>query len=101
MPVSQLKNAKDDYLIYDVREINEYEDERHIPGSRHCYVGHLEDCIDEANIPHDQKIVVTCAVGHRGGLGTSIFLRKGYKKVYNLAGGMKAWNQLNLKTEGA
>ena len=100
MPVSELRDGLDDYLVYDVREINEYEDEGHIRGSRHCYVGHLEDCIDKANIPHDQKIVVTCAVGHRGGLGTSIFLRKGYKNVYNLAGGMNAWNQLKLETEG-
>ena len=91
MAASELKQNLDDYLVYDVREINEYE-QGHIPGARHCYVGDLEDCLERENIPLDANIVVTCSVGHRGSLGASIFLKRGYKNVKNLAGGMKAYN---------
>jgi hydroxyacylglutathione hydrolase len=36
-------------------------------------------------------VAVICTVGHLAGLGASILLRNGYKKVYNVLGSVKAW----------
>lgn len=88
----ELHGSREDIYVLDVREISEFE-EGHIPGAHHCFVGDLGKIIDE--IPRDQKIVVTCSVGHRAGFATSILLRAGIKDVSNLLGGMTAWKKLD------
>ncbi len=53
------------------------------------YVGHLEQRLVE--VPKDKPVAVICNVGHRAGLGASILLRAGYRKVYSVLGSAKAW----------
>jgi hydroxyacylglutathione hydrolase len=93
---AQLMEQKDQYQILDVREINEFEEDGHIPEAGHCYVGSLGEYLDQF---HPTKpIAVTCSVGHRASLAVSILLKKGYKNVVNLLGGISAWEKLNLPT---
>lgn len=40
----------------------------------------------------EQPILVYCAVGGRSGKTMDIMKKKGFKEVYNLAGGIQAWN---------
>lgn len=87
-----------DVTVLDVREVSEFED-GHIPGARHCVVGHLEDRLGRLALPRDAPIAVTCSVGHRGSLGASILARHGHRAVFNLLGGMTAWKALGLETE--
>jgi hydroxyacylglutathione hydrolase len=91
---TELSEELENYQVLDVREINEFEDEGHIAGAQHCYVGSLGEFLksQELNAP----IVVTCSVGHRASLAVSILLKKGYKDVYNLLGGMTAWKKQGL-----
>ena len=42
---------------------------------------------------------VICQSGYRSSLGTSILENAGFKKVYNVAGGTKAWQDAELKTD--
>ena len=84
--------------VLDVREIDEFES-GHIPNAKHCYVGFLQDKIDELSFDKDKPLIVTCGVGHRAGVGVSILLRAGFKDVRNLLGGMKAWKALDYPTE--
>jgi len=79
--------------ILDVRDDMEWK-EKHIPGAHHIFVGHLEENLP--GIPRDRRIVVHCSVGHRSGLAVSILRRNGYANVYNMLGGMKAWDKLGL-----
>ncbi|NIP67036.1 rhodanese-like domain-containing protein, partial [Candidatus Bathyarchaeota archaeon] len=58
-------------------------------GASHIYAGHVERRLDE--IPADRPIVVTCNTGNHASLVASILRRKGYREVYNLLGGMAAW----------
>ncbi|MEX2630906.1 MAG: rhodanese-like domain-containing protein [Tistlia sp.] len=88
---------RDRLQVLDVREISEYE-EGHIPGARHCHVGHLDGALDELGLDPERPVVSTCSVGHRGSLGASILARHGYRAV-NLLGGMTAWQALGLPTE--
>lgn len=85
------------YQVLDVREITEFEDEGHIPGAIHSYAGSLGEYLD--NHPIERPTVVTCSVGHRASLAVSILLKKGYKNVSNLLGGMTAWQKQKLPIE--
>jgi hydroxyacylglutathione hydrolase len=79
--------------VLDVRDDNEREGKR-IPGSLHTYVGCLEENLPQ--LPKEEELVVHCSVGHRGGLAASILKRNGFTNVYNLLGGIQAWEALNL-----
>jgi hydroxyacylglutathione hydrolase len=79
--------------VLDVRDEYEWE-EKHIPGAVHLYVGHLEENLPL--LPKDSEIVVHCNVGHRSGLAASILKRNGFTRVYNMLGGITAWDKLDL-----
>ena len=78
----------DDLVVLDVREKGKW-DEGHIKGARHIYAGHIERRLDE--IPTDRPIIVACNTGNHASLVASILRREGYREVYNLLGGMAAW----------
>jgi len=76
--------------ILDVRDITEYE-KGHIRGAKHAYVGFLPEMDGKiSNADVDKAIAVTCSVGHRASLAASILLRRGFKNVVNVIGGMTA-----------
>lgn len=89
--VEELKDSKDKYYVLDVREVSEFEDEGHIPGAHHCFVGDLGRFLKEETF--DKPVVVTCSVGHRASFAVSILLKAGHKNVSNLLGGMTAWKK--------
>ncbi len=87
----QLKDKIDrgeELIVLDTRGQDEW-DWGHIKGALHIYVGYLEQRL--AEVPKDKPVAVICNVGHRAGLGASILLRAGYRKVYNVLGSVKAW----------
>ena len=62
--------------------------------------GHIEDAehllltdmlLKGVTLPNDEETVVTCRVGYRGNIAASYLQQKGFRKVCNLAGGIKAW----------
>lgn len=82
--------------ILDVRDQYEW-DEKHIPGAMHQFVGDLEDRLPQMS--KDSEIVVHCSVGHRSGIAASILKRQGFSRVYNMLGGLTAWEELGLPLE--
>ncbi|MDO9518989.1 MAG: MBL fold metallo-hydrolase [Pseudohongiella sp.] len=79
--------------VLDVRD--EYEwNEKHIPGATHQFVGYLEKNLPQLH--KDSKIVVHCSVGHRSGVAVSILKRHGFTRVYNMLGGITAWEAHGL-----
>ena len=80
------KNAK--IAILDVRRENEW-NEGHIEGATRIYLGHLPEQLHK--LPRDVPIVLVCKTGNRSSFGSSILLRGGFKKIYNVLGGTDAW----------
>jgi hydroxyacylglutathione hydrolase len=80
-------------FVLDVRSDKEW-DEGHIQNALHIYVGHLEEQLNE--VPVGQPIAVICSVGNRGSLGASILRRAGRQEVYNVLGGMLAWEKTDF-----
>ena len=77
-----------DYLILDVRQPWEYED-AHIPGAQLLplpELANLYQTLDPA-----KPTIVQCAVGGRSRVAAQMLSGFGFKEVYNLAGGIKAY----------
>ncbi|MDX1413504.1 MAG: rhodanese-like domain-containing protein [Candidatus Promineifilaceae bacterium] len=53
--------------------------------------------VDQINVGLDQPMAVTCATGKRSSTAVSLLLRHGYKKLYNVTGGMEAWKYAGLE----
>lgn len=50
-------------------------------------------------LPPNLPIVLICGTGHRSSLGCSILKQRGFKDVYNAAGGMTAYNASGFSPE--
>jgi len=77
-------------FIVDVREVSEVEASGYIGGSVNIPIRDLLKNLDKLPAK-DQKIIVTCASGHRGALGMVALRLLGYTDVVNLGGGVNGW----------
>lgn len=85
-------------FILDVREPSEIEGTGYIMGSVNIPIRDLLKNLDKLPAK-DQMIVVTCASGHRGALGTMALRMLGYTEVVNLGGGVNGWIKAELPLE--
>ncbi len=84
-------------LFIDIREWEEYE-EAHIPGSQWLALSEInEERLSE--IPKDEPVVVYCRSGNRSAYLLQILKSYGYDDLYNLDGGIIAWNEQKLPVE--
>lgn len=85
-------------VVLDVREQSEY-DAGHVLNSRLIPLGKLKERMGELEKYRDQPIVVVCRSGNRSGTACFLLGRQGFAQVYNLAGGVQAWQKSNLPLE--
>ena len=90
-PLNQLLAETPPFLV-DVREITEVEASGYIAGAINIPIRELLNNLDMLPA-QDQKIVIYCASGHRGGLGMMALRLLGYTDVVNLGGGTGAWTK--------
>lgn len=83
-------------VVVDVREAEELPD-GYIAGSRHIPMGKLQTHADE--LLTEQEVIFVCHSGVRSAAATAAFARAGHARVYNLAGGMVAWEGRRLPVE--
>lgn len=83
------ENAQGSVTILDVRQPQEYEN-GHIPGASLIPLPEIKDRIDE--IDQEKPVVVYCAIGGRSRIAAQMLSGKGFSRVYNLSGGIKAWH---------
>lgn len=83
------KHREGTYTILDVRQPWEYEKE-HISGARLVPLPQLSEKIGE--LDPGKPTIVHCAVGGRSRVAAQLLAGQGFKEVYNLKGGIMAWN---------
>ena len=83
-------NGREDVLILDVREPDEYE-EGAIPDAVHVPRGFLELRIEDIERGRERPIVVYCAGGTRSALAAVALQDMGYQQVSSMAGGFRDW----------
>ena len=89
MGVNELAKEKEEVVLFDTRELPEYE-VSHIEGAK--YLGYKD--FDEsrlAGIPKDAKIVLYCSVGYRSEKIGNKLQKLGYNNTYNLYGSIFEW----------
>lgn len=86
---------REDALVLDVREPAEYAG-GHIPHSRHIPLAQLEQRLPELEKFKGRPVIVGCASGNRSAAACSRLRRAGFERVYNLSGGIAAWDQAGL-----
>lgn len=87
------------YKLIDVRTMDEYK-AGHIKGAKEedfyqtdAFSKYL-DILDK-----NGKYLIYCHTGRRSGLTLGLMQQKGFKNVYDLAGGFSAWESSNLPVE--
>ncbi len=82
-------------IVIDVRQGGEYQ-LGHIPGAINIPRGLLEFRITHVTKDPNRPILVYCLTGGRATLAVKALEKMGYKKIYNLKGGFKAWKKAGL-----
>jgi rhodanese-related sulfurtransferase len=85
----------EDAVVLDVRENNEYH-KGHILNSIHIPQGNLANRITELEKYKSRPIIVGCRSGHRSANACALLKKQGFETVYNLSGGVMAWQNANL-----
>ena len=93
----QLINHKN-ALILDVREEKEF-NTGHILNAMLIPLGKFRERIGELERYREQPIVVVCRSGQRSTAACVLLGKQSFSLVYNLAGGMLAWQKANLPLE--
>ncbi len=91
---TQLIN-REDAVVLDIREDNEYHG-GHIVNSIHIPMGYLKDRQGELEKFKTKPIIAVCRSGNRSGAACSQLKKAGFDNIYNLKGGMMAWQHASL-----
>ena len=90
--------AEQKAVIVDVRDDSEW-NEQHIPGAIHIPLAQLNGRISELKQYKDTPVITQCKAGGRSAKALEVLKSVGFTKVYNMDGGIMAWDKAGLKTE--
>jgi rhodanese-related sulfurtransferase len=85
-------------LVLDIREGDEFA-QGHLPRARHIPLSQLSKRVEEIGKFKDKPVIVTCKTGARAGAATRTLRQAGFSQVYQLRGGLAAWEQASLPVE--
>jgi rhodanese-related sulfurtransferase len=85
----------EDAIVLDVREEIEYK-QGHIINSVHIPLGKLSERMGRLEKYRTRPIITSCASGNRSAQMCSKLRKNGFEKVYNLKGGIYAWQNASL-----
>lgn len=91
---TQVMNSED-ALVLDVREDTEYK-QGHLANAVHIPLGQLGQRLKELEKYKDRAVVAYCRTGSRSNSAAGLLRRQGFSTVFNLAGGIVAWQNANL-----
>jgi rhodanese-related sulfurtransferase len=92
---SNLLGNNKDVVLVDVRTPGEYRGNS-IQNSINIDISNPNFGEQIEKIEKDKTILIVCASGNRSARATRYLDEKGYAKVYNIVGGMGAWNREKL-----
>jgi rhodanese-related sulfurtransferase len=96
MEATQLINHQN-AVVLDVREDSEFY-AGHVPHSVHVPLGQLAKHA-ELEKYKSRPVIAICRSGMRSGRACSVLRKNGFEQVYNLAGGITAWERANMPME--
>lgn len=94
LEATQLSN-RENAVFLDIREDGEYKG-GHIPDAIHIPYRQLTDRVNELNRFKNAPVIAYCRSGARSAGVGGILKKHGFETVYNLGGGIVAWQNANL-----
>ena len=94
---TQLIN-RDDAFVVDVREPAEF-GAGHVLGAKNVPLGRIAAAGADLAKRKGKPVIVYCEVGNRSSGAAAALRKQGFEHVFNLAGGMKAWQDAGLPVE--
>ena len=91
-----VNNADADYILIDVREIDEFES-GHLPGAVNLPLSEFQFRMDE--VDEDRTVILVCRTDNRSELAAQMLSANGYDNVYNLLEGTMGWMRRGLPIE--
>lgn len=86
----------EDAVFIDVREPREIGDTGMIQGAIHMPLSSFKKNLGQVDKYRNKPVVVYCRSGNRSVSAAGTLKKSGFEKVYNLTGGMAAWQKENL-----
>jgi rhodanese-related sulfurtransferase len=86
---------RNDAVFLDIREEGEYK-AGHIPESIHIPIKQLNDRSNELSKYKSVPVIAYCRSGARSSAVGRILKKRGFETVYNLSGGIMAWQKASL-----
>jgi len=96
MSVESLLAEKDQVFLVDVRNLHEW-NAGHIENAHHLELVRFPQALKE--VPADKTIAVICHSGNRASLIASLIEKERGGKVFNIRGGMQAWEKAKYPVE--
>lgn len=96
---TQLINGSNALLV-DLREAKEYEGGR-IPNARHVPMSQLGARAGELAKDPNRPVIAYCESGQRSRGAGGALQKAGFKEIYHLTGGIRAWKAAGLPVEKA
>ncbi len=90
-------NSTANAVVVDVREPSEWATTGTIAGAKLISLGNVEQQA-ASQLSKDDTIFVICNSGNRSKVASDTLVKKGYKHVVNIDGGIQAWMNANLPT---
>lgn len=94
MQAVQLMNHEE-AVVVDVRESSEFA-QGHILDALHVPLSSLNNQLGKLQKYKTNPIILSCQSGHRSAQACRILKQNGFEKVYNMRGGMMAWQSSSL-----
>ncbi len=88
--------GEENFTLVDVRAKAEFE-ENHIKGAINIETANLRT--DYQQLDPNQATILVCSSGNRSSLGTSILAQRGFKQLFNVAGGMTGYSAAGYTRE--
>ena len=86
---------RENAVILDVREENEFLN-GHVVNSIHIPLNFLKDRLGDLEKHKGKPIIVNCRSGQRSASACALLKKQGFEQIYNLQGGVVAWQHDNL-----
>ncbi len=89
---------REDALVIDVREAAEY-GTGHVLGAKNIPLARVAAAGADLAKRKERPVIVYCETGNRSASAAAMLRKQGFARVFNLAGGMKAWQDAGLPVE--